>query len=688
MRSTTWTWGLCALLWTLSAGAQPAPKAPPPGPEEATTNPASTSDEAKPAPGEESVDAEHPAGGGGAPTPPPSPPSPAVATAWPGVSLAEATPDSWPPNAPDSALAKNQWLGATDFPITPARGPVVDFCGMTPKGDAAVQYQKKRVLWFAAAGLDGVESDPWIAFLDGHDMAREAWQSRVPLERFHNVLTSIDGVPDWVDRDDLSYDEIDQRVLDAATDRPFAGPEGNLRDEKLFILYSLRCVDYIMVSTVRAAPVSWDWRQIKQVKGENGSASAEAYQLYVPNIRMTGATTAFRRNGDRFEKVATFPTNIKGNIDQDKNKPAWDAMPDHVSAIPTSACQPNFTHTGTPGLGAGCETGVADATMVAHAHYEVNGRVCEEREKKNVEAWIRCEPRTATEQFIGDVHIQIRRHPEFMLYGRLQSVAGDRDRPGIGLGDDEGVKVGYGFAHVDDEGWMQTYYKVTSVGTGGPEGVANPSEMNLRFGDVPPDGTRLEEYALTGFSMWLKGHGGGLFLNEGAVPITSGPLAGNQFAMPRFVTGGGIGFALDWGGLVDVPELYTKLDFSVLYGTNGSTDLIMFPVDWPWIEKGFYIGRRLKLNIGGGMVWNGIQVTLRPDVGEDQTVSAFSLGGAGEVGLEVMLRPDFFFRVDAQYRMVAPPNYDDDDAAIVGEFAARNDLLASASGRMGIGYEF
>lgn len=604
--------------------------------------------------------------------------------------LAEVTPESWPPKPPQGFLPKDKWQRATDFEKTAAKGKVMDFCAMKAWGDAAVQYQKKKVLWLMASNMELLDQDPWLKHMGAQDMAREAWTSRLPLERFHNVLTGVAGQDAWVDKDKLTYDEVDAHILATDATRPFAGPQGRIEDEKRFVLYSLRCVDYIMVSTVRAAPVGWGWRQIRAVgAGDKKGVYAEAYQLYLPRIQVTGATTAFRRNGDFFEKVATFKTDKVGNIDQDKNKPGWDAMPDHVSAIPKKTCKPSYKSSTEGGLDKSCQSGVADATMIAHAHYEVNGRVCEERSKINVEGWIRCEPRTATESFIGDVHIQIRRHPEFMLYGRLQTgVIDDAEAPAIALGDDEGVKVGYGFAVVDDDGWMQTYYKVTDVGPGGPAGAGHPSEMNLRFGDVPKDGTRLEEYALTGFSMWLKAYGGGLFLNDGITPITTGPLAGHRFGMPKFLTGGTIGIALDWGGLVDVPELYTKADFSVLYGTNGTTDVIMYPVDWPWIEKGFYAGKRLKIYIGGGLVWNAINVILKPDGEENQRFNAFSFGGAAEVGLEVMFRPDFFLRAEAHYRMVAPPDYNDDEEPMLGEFAQRNDLLGSASGRVGLGYEF
>lgn len=559
------------------------------------------------------------------------------------------------------------------------------------------QYGKKRVVYFQVAGAESVDRDPKIQAVGGADHTREAWVARQPLERFHNVETAIPGKPEWTRRESLDLSELESHVAAAPLERPFAGDVDRMRNpdllaaERRFVAYSLACADYAIVQTITNTHITWGWVQIEEVslgsQGKKGlAAGVKFYKLYLPTIRHEGEMGIFRRTGTRYERIAFIEadTDSPSNIDQPREMPAWNVVPRHVSAVPAPDCAVPRAVEGRPGLEA-CRSGQANAAMIAHDHWEVNGRVCEARAENNPDVWVQCEARTSAEHLLGLLQFESRKVDGFQLFGELErGSAWTSDAPAIALGDDEGVKVGYAFAAVDGDGDVRAFYKVTGVGTGGEQGHQLRSELDARFGRAP-FGSELWEYPQKGITLLLKGYLGNLFLNDGPTDLVSGSLAGRRVQMPRELRGGTLSFAGELSFAFDDAEWWSRVDFSVLYGASPGVDLLLFPFDWPYLEKDFYLGQRLKLFIGAAFSACPLRVTLE---GPDGRVSlgGFMPGGVADVGFDVMLSPEWYVRAEGHFRGYGEPNYNDGDEEAVPEWAEREDHFLSAATRAGIGY--
>jgi hypothetical protein len=149
---------------------------------------------------------------------------------------------------------------------------------------------------------------------------------------------------------------------------------------------------------------------------------------------------------------------------------------------------------------------------------------------------------------------------------------------------------------------------------------------------------------------------------SGPTTITTGPLAGETITFPSWAAGIALGAAWDFSGTVNSPEWRTMAEIHVLASATSSTRIGMLLIDWPSIEKGFYVGPRLKafasLAFAWGWVWASANESASASVGGGG--ATFGLGGdfsrgrmigvSGTVGLEYMINPDRLLRLDVSWR--------------------------------------
>jgi hypothetical protein len=88
----------------------------------------------------------------------------------------------------------------------------------------------------------------------------------------------------------------------------------------------------------------------------------------------------------------------------------------------------------------------------------------------------------------------------------------------------------------------------------------------------------------------------------------------------------------------------------------------MLLIDWPSIEKGVYVGPRLKafasLSLAWGWVWASVNESASASVGPGEASVELSgdyakgrmIGASGTVGLEYMINPDRLLRLDVSWR--------------------------------------
>lgn len=559
---------------------------------------------------------------------------------------------------------------ASGQPLEPARdsheGTVLDLCTLGTSSDGTSSV-RQRALVFGPAGFERLDRDPTLAQTDAARHAREAFIAGLPLDRMSQVVTTIAPDPTWLSREWLSIAELSKFLLESNTPAVVGGADRGPQ-ERALAAYSAGCADWVFVPVIDSASWSWQWfdpptnklallHDAPLAPSDGTHPLMRGNAMLLPDIKLTGRVGAYHREGDRFVRVAVVSGDSTRDVGMPDYPPAdWGiGVPNFLSAIPDASCMPGTPRDGTPGFQ--CR-GVLDGNYISKGKNEFSLGVCTARNLNNPEVWIACITRLEAEKVAGGAQRKLRKVRGINLFDELRQHDG---RPAIRLGRHEGVKVGYGFYVPDEHGGIGAYFKVTEAGPGGPNGQFDPSILRNRFG-ATPIGARVYEYPQSNLYLAPRLEGGVLAGMSAPTTMTTGPLAGQTIAFPAWAAGVALGAAWDFSGTVGSPEWRTMAEVHALAGATSSARVGLLLIDWPSIEKGVYIGPRLKafasLAFAWGWVWASVNESATGSV--DNTGATVSFGGdymkgrmvgaSGTLGLEYMINPDRLLRLDVSWR--------------------------------------
>jgi hypothetical protein len=549
----------------------------------------------------------------------------------------------------------------------PHAGAVLDLCTLGTVSDGTSSV-RQRALVFGPAGFERLDLDPTLAQVGAAGHAREAFIAGLPLDRLYQVVTTIAPDPTWLSREQLSITELSRYLLDTPAPA-LAGGADRGAQERALAAYSVGCADWLFVPVIDTASWSWRWFDPPTNKlslildgpatqPDGTSPLMRGNAMMLPDITFAGRVGAYHREGDSFVRVAVVNGGSEHDVGMPDYPPAdWgNAVPNFLSAIPDASCVPGTPRDGTPGLQ--CGSGVLDGDYISKGKNEFSIGVCRARNFNNPEVWIACITRLEAEKVAGGAQRQLRKVPGINLFDELLDHAG---RPAIRIGRHEGVKVGYGFYVPDEHGGMAAYLKVTKAGPGGVDGQLDPSILRSRFGPTPT-GARVYEYPLSNLYLAPRLEGGLLAGMSAPTTITSGPLAGETVTFPSWAAGVALGAAWDFSGTVGSPEWRTMAEVHALVSATSSTRVGLLLIDWPSIEKGFYVGPRTKvfasLAFAWGWVWASANESASASVGNGGASVGFGgdyargrmIGVSGTLGLEYMINPERLLRLDVSWR--------------------------------------
>lgn len=550
--------------------------------------------------------------------------------------------------------------------VDPREGAVLDLCTLATASDGTSSVRQRAVV-FGPAGFERLDHDPTLAQTQAARHAREAFVAGLPLDRMYSVITTIAPDPTWLARERLSIAELSRYVAESPSLAVVGGVE-RATQERALVSYSIACADWVLIPVIYS--VSWDWQwfdpptkklsllhagPLERPDGTHPLMSGTA--MLLPNIRFSGRVGAYYREGDSFVRVAV----VQGGSTHDEGMPDYPpvewgrGIPEFLSAIPDASCALASPRDGASGFR--CR-GVLDGAFISKGKNEFSLDVCTARNLNNPEVWIACIARLEAEKVAGGAQRSLREVRGINLFDDLRVHDG---RPAVRLGRHEGVKVGYGFYVPDERGGIRAYYKVVKAGPGGPNGTFDPSILRNRFGSAPI-GTRVYEYAQSNLYIAPRLEAGMLAGMAAPTTLTIGPLAGRTIAFPTWAGGVALGAAWDFSGTVGSPEWRTMAEVHALAGATSSARVGLLLVDWPSIEKGVYVGPRLKafasLALAWGWVW--ASVNERASASIDDTGATVRIGGdyakgrmigvSGTLGLEYMIHPDRLLRLDVSWR--------------------------------------
>lgn len=555
---------------------------------------------------------------------------------------------------------------AQDTARVPHVGPVLDLCALGEVSDGTSSV-RQRALVLGPAGFERLDGDPTLHQVGATRHAREAFIAGLPLDRMYSVVTTIAADPAWLYRDRLATADVAKHLVESATPAVIGGADRGPQ-ERALAAYSAACADWLFVPLIDSAMWNWQWFDppttklaliadgpLRQPNGTHPLMRGSA--MLLPNITFAGRVGAYHREGDTFVRVAVVHGGSARDVGMPDYPPAdWgNAVPSFLSAIPDASCVPRAPRDGTAGLQC---SGVLDGDFISKGKNEFSLGVCGARNLDNPEVWIACITRLEAEKVAGGAQKRLRKVRGINLFDELRQHDG---RPALRIGRHEGVKVGYGFYVPDENGGMAAYLKVTDAGPGGLAGQYDPSILRSRFGAVPI-GARVYEYPQSNLYLAPRLEGGLLGGMSKPTMMTTGPLAGQTIAFPTWAAGVSLGAAWDFSGTVGSPEWRATADIHALVGATSSTRIGLLLIDWPSIEKGVYVGPRLKafasLALAWGWVWATVNESAAASV--DNTGATLSFGGdysrgrvigvSGTLGLEYMITPDRLLRFDVSWR--------------------------------------
>jgi hypothetical protein len=583
------------------------------------------------------------------------------------------------------------------------RGEVLDLCGLAPEPNAT-RFVKQRVVVFAPSQAGRVESESSIRSVHGGDHVRAVFASRFPLGRFHNVVTTIAAKPGWEVAADLSLDTLRNHVEDAkiqpsALEHESEDAEANAEREREFVRYSLGCTDYVVVPALTNHSAEWVEREIKTKKGTK--------KVKALDLKIDGSMGIFRRDGARFVLVQTVTASVPTLIDRatdmaagaipdvdprgalDPTKVVGAAtqvveLPGFISAIPNAACElKRGVPDGVPGLGKCKEKPVVRPLLAASSIDERASETCRKAYADGTDPSeatalaATCETRVRAFQLTRALQVQARGVEGWKLFAPLEK--GTREDPealGFSLGQNEGVKTGWGFYAVDGQKNRLAYFKVGSVGPGGDAGKNDLTELVPRTGEAPLE-SRVEEYPQLGLKLLPWGGFSALTWNYDA------SVVGNSvWRLPSLVGGGGADVGFDLSSLTGMQELTVRVGGSYLAGLDGeNVGLSLVPIDVT-LEKGWAAGRlTFFLGLGQSTTLATVDVLKTAQGGQDQTLTATVVGANAHVGFDLMLTPDVSLRLDGTTRIhfnaASYTDADDDRREVLNGFDRREDHFAT-----------
>jgi hypothetical protein len=629
-----------------------------------------------------------------APAAPASPPPAAPPAAAP----APATPPTATPPPP-----------AVPLPTPPvamvdsATGDIIDFCAAPTNPGSS----KQKLIVLAPAGADSIALDPQIVAVEGGRLFREVFTARLALPHFDNVVTSIPSNPGWEVAPSLTLQEIQSFLVQARQERDPAR-QARVERERDFVLYSLPCADYLALPTLTSRAVT-----------HQAAAPANAAAASPLALQVTGALGIFKRDGDVFHRVATLsasapsatdlasdtailrleapPEPKMGGVDLASGEHTPLILPSHLSAVPDARCLLGKAgRKGVSGLQSCSPKGEGTADQASDGD-ERRAPVCRQASRSGeASALVRCEVSARAFQLARALGREAMTLDAFRLYGPM--TIGELG-PSIALGDAEGVKTGLAFEAHDGKGGRAGYYKVTRVGAGGETGKTAPTIMNVRFGDAP-SGTWVTARPQLGLSVTPYVSVGGLALQAGSTEYEMGKQVLTR-ALATTVAGGGVMIGYDLSSALHWSETFVRLGGGVLAPVAGAQDTSLFivPIDL-WLEKGFYIARRLTLITAIGASYEHVSLSLDelpPLFTQEVDFSGNLFGPAARLGLSVMLHPNVSVGVEALARI--PVNTVSYGAAAFGtvpamyqeavtQWGQRSDHFATIVGNVGLTLSF
>jgi hypothetical protein len=605
------------------------------------------------------------------------------------VALAfESAPTSAEPSKPAST---SEGVGA---PL--AKGDVLDFCALKPSADTG-KFQKQRLILFGVANASQLEQDPDVAKVDAGHLFRDTFVARFPLPRFHNVLVGSPGRVGWESAESIPVSEV-ETLLSAKPDLPGTAGERAEREQK-FATYSLGCTDYVAFPSMTSHEVKWEEKKIKTKNGEK--------TVRMLTIKVEGALGIFRREGAVLKKVATVTASVPGIADSLSDAAAMTAaaatnvqvggvdaltmvntaseLPKHVSGVPDPTCLKERVGTeGSSALASCLGKGEGTAEQALGGIDERMGAVCRKAMSSGEpDLIVKCEVRARAFQLSRALQKEARSVPGWKLFG---TAALRGNALGVNLGAEEGVKVGYAFELKSAAGTRLGFLKVTSVGAGGEKATAEPSSLNVRSGDIP-DGARIEEYPQLGIVAVP-------YVSFATLAYSYGPTVfadGSRFRVhepPAVVFGGGLTAGYDLSSLLSWSETFFRVGGAYYIGSGRAMSTTHIPIE-AFVEKGFYLGRRLGMYIAPGGVFQLNQVKLE-DPQQPFELSSTTIGAAGRLGFDILLHPDWSLRVEGIARVpITQGTYEEKDGKVIpAEVLRREDHFATIGANLGVAKTF
>ncbi len=571
-------------------------------------------------------------------------------------------------------------------------GDILDFCALSPKNGA----RKARLVVFAPSGADRVNNNAELRSLDGARLVREVFTARFALERFHNVLSSFPAKKGWEQRESLALAEV-QAFLQDGRDQGDSDA-ARIERERRFLAYSVACTDYIAIPAITSQDTRW----------ETSKAAMEdtATPPKVLSFALNGALGIFRRNGPRFERIALLsasapsfrtandsvaPTPLEGLPATRASAPG---LPAYVSGVPDPQCLISGSGTqGVAGLAACGTTGEGTAEQALGSLDERLGIACAKardettpgNERRRLS--LQCELRSRAYELARAFHADARKVEGWNLIGVLAHAS---TPPSLALGREDGLKLGDAFQVLGEHDERIAFFKVARLGPGGAAGEKDQTILDPLAGDAPK-GAHLEGYPRVGLVIVPHASFGLLTYCYGTTRVQSGE-AYQDFGLPSVLFGGGATLGYDISSFLHSTDTSLRIGGGVFTGSGLNTVATLIPIDL-WLEKGFYLARRLALTtaVGGTVQLSSVNVLTALDgVEEDLHVSSTVFGPAVRLGLEVMLHPDWSLKIEGAARV--PLNsalYTESDGKTVPpEWMWRDDHFATITANLGIARTF
>jgi hypothetical protein len=551
-----------------------------------------------------------------------------------------------------------------------------DLCN---KGGTA---QKSAVV-FAIAGAEALGQDAQLAKAEAPKHLNEVFLQRFPNRRFRNVTTTLSGDNAWATAKSIPLADI-KKLIETKSDG----------EAESFLLKSLSCADYVVFSSLTTF-------SSKPGDGPGGVS-----------IEMAANMGIFTRGADQATLLASFDATVPSMFDKaedaaaqtaagaldgatssvdsanqqaaqagqlaDQAGDAAKAVGDTASAVAEGEV-PEGVSTGAGSecaAGASCEEAAPAEPLIEKPSLDAHermGSVCMKAAKsKDPTALLSCEIRVRAYMIAKSFSSSSQDVPGWQLSAPLSF---DGKNYGLPLGKAENLKVGDGFAVLDENGDRVAYFKVTSVGPGGADGANSPSKLSLRLGQAP-EGAVVSEHKMLGLGLQL--HGAAAFTlgaQDHIAPLLldlddSDTAYGQYFRIPDLMFGGGATLSYDLSWLISLSETSVRLGADYLMGDGRDTLATQIATELIF-EKGFYLGKAFELYLGVGPTFSLITLKSVPQYNslplvQGQTIpgqivemKATRFGGEGLVGLELLFTPNFGIRAEGNFRFnIAKQGYD------------------------------